>query len=192
MYAGNRYAQNPDRAAFIMAGSGETVTYAEHERRTNRLAQLLRAEGLQRLDHFAIFMENNSRYLECNGAGERSGLYYTCINSYLTPDELARRPAHMRKPRECVSEVLSYDLRAAVDGRVVAEKLVRSPGLRADRPLNVEEDLRIAPGDHEVSVTFTPHAGAAAGKALSLERKLRFDRGRVVLITTENDTLIAK
>jgi len=110
----------------------------------------------------------------------------------LTPDELARRPAHMRKPRECVSEVLSYDLRAAVDGRVVAEKLVRSPGLRADRPLNVEEDLRIAPGDHEVSVTFTPHAGAAAGKALSLERKLRFDRGRVVLITTENDTLIAK
>ena len=34
-------------------------------------------------------MENNSRYLECCGAGERSGLYYTCINSYLTADELA-------------------------------------------------------------------------------------------------------
>ena len=89
MYAGNRYAQHPERAAFIMAGSGETVTYAEHEQRTNRLAHLLRAEGLKRLDHFAIFMENNSRYLECDGAGERSGLYYTCINSYLTPDELA-------------------------------------------------------------------------------------------------------
>jgi len=89
MYAGNRYAQHPERAAFIMAGSGETVTYAEHERRTNRLAHLLRAEGLKRLDHFAIFMENNSRYIECNGAGERSGLYYTCINSYLTPDEVA-------------------------------------------------------------------------------------------------------
>ena len=34
-------------------------------------------------------MENNGRYLECNGAGERSGLYYTCINSYLTAEELA-------------------------------------------------------------------------------------------------------
>ena len=34
-------------------------------------------------------MENNSRYLEACGAGERSGLYYTCINSYLTVDELA-------------------------------------------------------------------------------------------------------
>jgi ferredoxin len=110
----------------------------------------------------------------------------------LTPEELARRPVHMRKPRECVSEVLSYDLRAVVDGRAVAEKLVKSPGLRADRPLNVEEDLRITPGEHEVSVTFTPHSAAGVGKALSLERKLRFDRGRVVLITTENDTMIAK
>jgi long-chain acyl-CoA synthetase len=49
----------------------------------------LRAAGLERLDHFAIFMENNSRYLEANLAGERSGLYYTCINSFLTPQELA-------------------------------------------------------------------------------------------------------
>ena len=110
----------------------------------------------------------------------------------LTPEELARRPVHMRQPRECVSEVLSYDLRAVVDGRVVAEKLVRSPGLRADRPLSVEEDLRIAPGDHEVSVTFTPHIAGATGKALSLERRIHFDRGRVVLITSENDTLTTR
>ena len=110
----------------------------------------------------------------------------------LTPEELARRPVHMRQPRECVSEVLSYDLRAVVDGRVVAEKLVRSPGLRADRPLSVEEDLRIAPGDHEVSVTFTPHTVGAAGKTLSLEGRIRFDRGRVVLITSENDTLMVR
>ncbi|MBI5255999.1 MAG: AMP-binding protein [Burkholderiales bacterium] len=89
MYAGNHWAQHPDRPAFIMASTGEAVSYAEHERRTNRLAHLLRAEGLQRLDHYAIFMENNNRYLECNGAGERSGLYYTCINSYLTAEELA-------------------------------------------------------------------------------------------------------
>jgi len=34
-------------------------------------------------------MENNNRYLEACGAGERSGLYYTCVNSYLTASELA-------------------------------------------------------------------------------------------------------
>jgi hypothetical protein len=110
----------------------------------------------------------------------------------LTPEELARRPVHMRKPRECVSEVLAYDLKAIVDGHVVAEKTVRSPGLRADRPLSVEEDLRIAPGDHDVSVTFTPHEAGTAGKALSLERRMHFSSRRVVLITYENDDLIAR
>ena len=78
-----------DQPAFIMATSGEVVTYGEYEARTNRLAHLLRDQGLQRLDHYSIFMENNARYLEMCGAGERSGLYYTCINSHLTADELA-------------------------------------------------------------------------------------------------------
>jgi long-chain acyl-CoA synthetase len=89
MYPGVYAQRRPHQPAFIMAGSGESVTYAELERRTNRLAHFLRAEGLNRLDHYAIFMENNPRYVECCGAGERAGLYYTCVNSYLTPDELA-------------------------------------------------------------------------------------------------------
>jgi long-chain acyl-CoA synthetase len=72
-----------------MAEIGEAVTYAELERRSNRLAHLLRARGLMRLDHYAIFMENNARYIECCAAGIHSGLYFTCVNSYLTPEELA-------------------------------------------------------------------------------------------------------
>ena len=43
-----------------------------------------------------------------------------------------------------------------------------------------------------MSVTFTPHEAGTAGKALSLERRIRFDRGRVVLITYDNDDLIAR
>ena len=89
MYTGKHAHLRPLQPAFIMAGSGETVTYRELEARSNRLAHLLRNLGLKRLDHYAIFMENNSRYLETCGAGERSGLYYTCVNSYLTPSELA-------------------------------------------------------------------------------------------------------
>ena len=65
----------PLQPAFIMASTGEAVTYAELEARSNRLAHLLRRRGLKRLDHYAIFMENNSRYLEACGAGERAGLY---------------------------------------------------------------------------------------------------------------------
>jgi long-chain acyl-CoA synthetase len=89
MYPGKYAAQHPERPAFIMASTGESVSYAEYEARSNRLAHLLRANGLQRLDHYAIFMENNSRYLEVCSAGYRSGLYYTCVNSFLTAQELA-------------------------------------------------------------------------------------------------------
>ncbi len=89
MYAGSFAIGHPDRPAFVMASTGAVVTYREHEARCNRLAHLLRAHGLRRLDHYSVFMENNDRYLEACGAGERSGLYYTCVNSYLTADELA-------------------------------------------------------------------------------------------------------
>jgi long-chain acyl-CoA synthetase len=89
MYPGLQAQVRPQQPAFIMATSGKAVTYAELERRSNRLAHLLRASGLGRLDHYAVFMESNARYVECCSAGERAGLYYTCINSYLTPDEVA-------------------------------------------------------------------------------------------------------
>ena len=89
MYPDKYAAKNPERAAFIMASSGQSVSYAEFEMRANRMAHLLCAEGLGQRDHFSIMMENNDRYLEACAAGERTGLYYTCINSYLTADELA-------------------------------------------------------------------------------------------------------
>jgi len=43
-----------------MAAGGDTVTCAELELRSNRLAHFLRASGLRRLDHYAIFIENNT------------------------------------------------------------------------------------------------------------------------------------
>src|ERR1700751_4107291 len=88
MYPGLQAAIRPDQPAVLMAQSGETLTYRELERRSNRLAHYLRACGLARGDHYSIFMENNARYVECCAAGERAGLYYTCINSFLTPDEV--------------------------------------------------------------------------------------------------------
>jgi ferredoxin len=110
----------------------------------------------------------------------------------LTAEELAARPVHMRRPRECVSEVLTYDLVATVDGRVVSHKRVKSPGLRADRPLSVEEDLKIVPGEHTVSVTFAPAEPGSGGKTLALEERIRFAPGRVVLLTHEDGRLVAR
>ena len=89
MYPGSQAKIRGDQPAFIMASSGESVSYRELDQRSNQLAHLLRANGLNRSAHYSVFMENNSRYIECCAAGERAGLYYTCINSYLKGDELA-------------------------------------------------------------------------------------------------------
>ena len=53
------------------------------------MAHLLRAAGLQRGDHISVFMENSARMLEIEGGAERTGLYFTLINRYLAPDEVA-------------------------------------------------------------------------------------------------------
>jgi long-chain acyl-CoA synthetase len=85
----HRPEPDPNRPAVVMAGSGETLTHGRLRARVNKVAHLLRAAGLKRGDHFAIFMENHPRYIECGRAGGRSGLYYTNVNCYLTPGELA-------------------------------------------------------------------------------------------------------
>ena len=89
MYPGELGKKYADRPAFIMASTGKKVTYAEFESRANQLAHYLRSINLKFKDHYAIFMENNDRFLEANSAGERAGLYYTCINSYLTASEVS-------------------------------------------------------------------------------------------------------
>ncbi|MCC7259238.1 MAG: acyl-CoA synthetase [Gammaproteobacteria bacterium] len=89
MYPGTWARRFPDKAAFVNATSGETVTYGELDARSNQLARLLRHRGLRTGDHVAVFMENDLRYFEVIWAALRSGLYVTPINRYLTADEAA-------------------------------------------------------------------------------------------------------
>ena len=87
MHPGVHAEKNPDKPAYIMGGTGETVTYKELDDRSNQLAQLLHDRGLRPGDVIAICMENNARYLEATWAAQRSGLYYTCVSSRLTREE---------------------------------------------------------------------------------------------------------
>ncbi|HYD09828.1 MAG TPA: AMP-binding protein [Acidimicrobiales bacterium] len=89
MYPGDFATTRADEPAFVMANSGEIVTFAQYEERANRAAHLFRAQGLRRGDHIALFFENSLRMLEVEGGAERTGLYFTCINSYLSADEVA-------------------------------------------------------------------------------------------------------
>ena len=77
----------PDKPAYIMAATGETVTYAELDARANQGAQLLRSLGLRRGDAVAVLMDNSPRFLEVMWAAERTGVFCTCISSKLTARE---------------------------------------------------------------------------------------------------------
>ncbi len=89
MYAAEYAKSHPDKPAIVMAASGEVVTFGEYEACANRVARMLRGAGLQRRDHVAIFMDNDPRMLMCEGGAERTGVYYTCVNSYLSAEEVA-------------------------------------------------------------------------------------------------------
>jgi hypothetical protein len=69
---------------------------------------------------------------------------------------------------------------------------VRPPGLRGDRPLSVEEELDVRPGEHAVTVTFNPETSGSGGTMLAFDGTVRLDRGRVVLITYDGIRLLAR
>ncbi len=77
----------PDRPAYIMASTGETVSFGELDRRANQGAHLLRSLGLKRGDGIAVMMDNSPRYFEIMWAAERIGIYVTCISSKLSVSE---------------------------------------------------------------------------------------------------------
>ncbi|MGZ6009896.1 MAG: AMP-binding protein, partial [Rhizomicrobium sp.] len=80
--------KTPDKPAIIMASTGETLTFAQLEARSNQGAQLFRKLGLKAGDGIAIFMENNIRFLEICWAAQRAGLYFTAVSSRLTAGEV--------------------------------------------------------------------------------------------------------
>jgi len=88
MYPATHAHSTPDKAAYIMAGTGEVVTYRQLNDRSNQCAQLLRGLGLQTGDSVALCLENHQRFFEIAWAAQRSGLYYTPVSSRLTPAEV--------------------------------------------------------------------------------------------------------
>jgi long-chain acyl-CoA synthetase len=89
VYPGTYAAQAPDRAAAVMTGTGESLSYGELERRSVQLAHVLHDAGLCPGDVVALLTENSLRAFEVYWAALRSGLYITDVNFRLKPDEVA-------------------------------------------------------------------------------------------------------
>ena len=82
-------ADGKDKIAYIMASSGEKVTYGELEAASNQAAHLFKTLGLVVGDHIALLMENNADFFKICWAAQRSGLYFTAISNQLLEKEIS-------------------------------------------------------------------------------------------------------
>jgi long-chain acyl-CoA synthetase len=89
MHPAHHAVSTPDKPAYIMAGTGETVTYAQLDARSNQVAQLARAHGLRAGDAIALLMENSAAFFEIAWGAQRAGLLFACISTKLTAAEAA-------------------------------------------------------------------------------------------------------
>jgi long-chain acyl-CoA synthetase len=147
---------NPDKPAYIMAGSGETVTYGQLDARSNQGAHLFRSLGIQKGDSVAFCMDNTPRYYELLWAAQRSGLRFTAISSKLTAGELE----YIVKDCEAKAFVASKavaDVALAVAPLIPGVKLYMVDG--AEGPYESFEDAR-------AKFPTTPIADEGAGGAM--------------------------
>ena len=87
MFPGNFVDSTPDKLAIVRPATGESITYAELDRLSTKLAHYLRDVGLGRGDNVAMVSNNDIRMLVIYWAALRSGMYITAINNHLTAEE---------------------------------------------------------------------------------------------------------
>jgi long-chain acyl-CoA synthetase len=156
MHPAHHAKTHPDKAAFVMAYSGEVVTYGELDARSNQGAQLFRSLGLQTGDAIACFIDNNPRYYEILWAAQRSGLRFTCLSSKLTPGEVEYIV------KDCEAKVFIASAATAETALAVAPQI---PGVAlymvggTAGPFKSFEDARAA-------FPTTPVADESAGRAM--------------------------
>ncbi len=113
----------------------------------------------------------------------------------LSPEELARIPAHMRREEECVGHILPYRLEVTLDDSLATRDSVASKGARADRPLYVFQEFPVAPGRHRLSVTFARLGAIPAGQEehgalperLELDAEVTLGPRQIALVTYDEE-----
>ncbi len=171
---GHHAARRPDHPAVVMAGSGDTVTYAELEAASNRLAHLLRSRGLQAGAHVAVLLPNHPRYFEVVWACLRSGLYITPINWHLGPEEAG----YIVEDCDAEALVVSAELAPVVSqldehlGRVHT-RLVLEGELPDFTPLDeAVADQPSTPVDDEVEGSYMFYSSGTTGRPKGIKPPL--------------------
>lgn len=80
---------SPDALAMVIADTGETMTYRELDEGSNRVAQLLRAQGLVPGQRIGIMMRNSLEFSRVYWGATRCGCFVTLLSTHLKPEEAA-------------------------------------------------------------------------------------------------------
>ncbi len=81
-------AKDPERVALIFGNGESRVTFGELERRSRRMAHLLRRQGLRTGDCVAVLLGNEESFFDVLWACHRAGLYFTPVNWHLQEEEV--------------------------------------------------------------------------------------------------------
>ncbi|MEU6752060.1 AMP-binding protein [Spirillospora sp. NPDC046719] len=145
MYHLGRQAELRPDAIAVIESDGRTVTYGELDARSRHLAAAL---GMSPGERIAVQMPNGAALLEVAWAAQRSGLYYTPVNTHLRPSEieemtdgrllvtedvyerLLARPADTERLRECEGRELLFS--GGTTGRPKAIRKQLSAGPMGD------------------------------------------------------------
>ena len=79
----------PERIAYEMAGSGETLSFGQLDSRSNQAAHGLRKLGVEAGENIALLFENCLEFVVLTWAAQRSGVFYTAISGHLTASEIS-------------------------------------------------------------------------------------------------------
>lgn len=100
-----------------------------------------------------------------------------------TQDELNQIPLHMRKKLDCSRKSIDFNLRVSIDEKIILQKKIESKGVQSDRPLIVDEDLKLGSGEHQVRVELVPiEQNLKNDFKLKYEFHESFEEGHVQLV----------
>lgn len=88
-HPGAHLATSPDKPAVVMAGSGESLTFAQLDASAHEIGLAFRSLGLDVRAHVAVWVENRIEFLQVAWGAHYAGLNYTFLSTRLTPAEAA-------------------------------------------------------------------------------------------------------
>ncbi|SVC69233.1 uncharacterized protein METZ01_LOCUS322087, partial [marine metagenome] len=88
MHPGELAARNPEKPAYIIAETGQAITFKQLDDVSMQASQLFRKLGLKRGDHVAFMLENHLALLQIALGAQRAGLYFTAISYRLQEEEV--------------------------------------------------------------------------------------------------------